>query len=112
MAAAIPPAGLDQDELEYWRHDPAAYEAIERLHVAFERLADALDEQVNAIGVQFSMMYEPHRSFYLEKGNSAFTERRRLREARRQAETAQAQWAAAVSHAGELLRRRTLEGGE
>jgi hypothetical protein len=104
MAYAIP---LDADERERWRRDPAVYGAVERLHDAGEELIDAVDEQLNAIGLLFMIRHEPARSYFRDKGSTVPV----LDEARREVERAQAHWAAAVGEAEALLRDRQ-KGGE
>ncbi len=99
------PIPTDPEEREYWSQDPPAYEAMERLHDVAENLLDAVYEQVNATGVLFSVMHEPQRSYYAEKGKALPTPEGLL-EARERVDIAQAQWTAAVSAADALLQLR------
>jgi hypothetical protein len=98
---------IDPEARERWQRDPAAYSAVERLHESGEALIAAVDEQLNAIALLFTLMHEPARSLYRDKGTTVPV----LNEATAQVEQAQARWVAAVSDAEALLRDRQ-EGGE
>jgi hypothetical protein len=108
------PTPLDPEERERFERDPAAYEAIGRLHVAYEQLVDALNEQREATCLLLEVVHEPVLSAYLEKGWTAAgleeSLRERFTEAPLEAGRAQVRWAAAVSGAEALLRDRQ-EGG-
>jgi len=100
----------DPEQLEAWRRDPAAYEAMETLHYAYEQLVSALDERVQTTGVLFDAMHEPMRAALAEKGKPMPT-MGELHAARGRLTKAKAQWASALAEADALLYRRQ-QGGE
>jgi hypothetical protein len=109
-ARVIPPA--DPEERQRWARDPAAYEAIERLHDAQDALDEATDAVSTTIARLFETMHEEIRSVYAEKRKRLPTQAD-LTQAHRVSAKAQLVWATALADAEVLLRDRfDQEGGD
>ena len=93
MASPIP---FDPEEREDRDRDPAVFDTMERLVLAYEQLAEALHDRLNETGL-------------LIRGLRPGAEQ--LEGARERLKSAKAEWTAALTAADALLHRRR-EGGE
>lgn len=90
--ARVTPINGDPEERARQRRDPDGYDAMERLHDAYDGLTEAMDRHVNEVGMRL----------FPRQGRPP----ERLVASRERLDRAEEAWHAAVDRAESLLRER------